>query len=61
MTLAGSRAGAHWPPQHLLKGRCTMYDLTSRLELTATSEDSRVPDALAHARRHKHLHRGPGP
>ncbi|GLX19682.1 hypothetical protein [Streptomyces lavendulae] len=32
-----------------------MYDLTSRLELRATSEDNRVLDALAHARRHKNL------
>ncbi|MFC8833316.1 Tn3 family transposase [Streptomyces griseoincarnatus] len=40
---------------HLLKDRSTMYDLTSRLELRATSEDSRVLDALAHARRHKNL------
>lgn len=40
---------------HLLKDRSTMYDLTSRLEVTATSEDNRVLDALAHARRHKHL------
>lgn len=38
---------------HLLKDRSTMYDLTSRLELRATSEDSRVLDALAHARRYK--------
>ncbi len=38
---------------HLLKDRATMYDLTSRLELTTTSEDSRVLDALAHARRYK--------
>lgn len=40
---------------HLLKDRSTMYDLTGRLELTATSEDNRVLDALAHARRHKNL------
>ncbi|MFJ4741077.1 Tn3 family transposase [Streptomyces sp. NPDC088775] len=40
---------------HLLKDRSTMYDLTSRLQLRATSEDSRVLDALAHARRHKNL------
>ncbi|WP_141658517.1 hypothetical protein [Streptomyces mutabilis] len=40
---------------HLLKDRSTMYDLTSRLELRATSEDRRVLDALAHARRHKNL------
>ncbi|WP_432190494.1 hypothetical protein [Streptomyces sp. Tue6028] len=33
--------------------RCTTWP--SRLELTATSEDSRVLDALAHARAHKHL------
>ncbi|MER5548982.1 hypothetical protein ABT072_42815 [Streptomyces sp. NPDC002589] len=32
-----------------------MYDLTSRLELTVTSEDSRVLDALEHARAPKHL------
>ncbi len=32
-----------------------MYDLTSRLELTSTWEDNRGLDALAHARRHKHL------
>ncbi|MFJ2136718.1 hypothetical protein ACIOMQ_39010 [Streptomyces sp. NPDC087845] len=38
---------------HLLKDRSTMYDLTSHLELTATSEDSRVLDALGHARRYK--------
>ncbi|GGQ13792.1 hypothetical protein [Streptosporangium pseudovulgare] len=38
---------------HLLKDRSTMYDLTSRLELRATSEDNRVLDALAHARRYK--------
>ncbi|GAA2250615.1 hypothetical protein GCM10010145_17610 [Streptomyces ruber] len=30
-----------------------MYDLTGRLKLKATSEDSRVLDALAHARRYK--------
>lgn len=40
---------------HLLNDRSTMYDLTSRLELTVTSEDSRVLDALEHARAHKHL------
>ncbi|MEU9797036.1 hypothetical protein AB0E27_41950 [Streptomyces sparsogenes] len=40
---------------HLRKDRSTMYDLTSRLELTATSEDGRVLDALAHARRYKTL------
>jgi len=38
-----------------LKDRSTMYDLTSRLELRATSEDNCVLDALAHARRHKNL------
>ncbi|MFG2115698.1 hypothetical protein ACGFRB_24230 [Streptomyces sp. NPDC048718] len=40
---------------HLLEDRSTMYDLTSRLQLRATSEDSRVLDALAHARSHKNL------
>ncbi|MFJ4649304.1 hypothetical protein ACIP6Q_38185 [Streptomyces bobili] len=38
---------------HPLKDRSTMYDLASRLELTAASEDNRVLDALAHARRYK--------
>ncbi|GGY13881.1 hypothetical protein GCM10010358_77640 [Streptomyces minutiscleroticus] len=38
---------------HLPKDRSTMYDLTSCLELRATSEDNRVLDALAHVRRYK--------
>ncbi len=38
---------------HLRRDRAAMFDLAGRLELTATSDDTRVLDALAHARRHK--------
>jgi 5-hydroxyisourate hydrolase-like protein (transthyretin family) len=30
-----------------------MFDLAEKLEFTATSEDGRVLDALAHAQRHQ--------
>jgi TnpA family transposase len=38
---------------HLQRDRALMFELTDKLELTATSEDSRVLDALAHSRRHR--------
>ncbi|QMU69369.1 DUF4158 domain-containing protein [Streptacidiphilus sp. P02-A3a] len=38
---------------HLQRDRAVMFELTDKLELTATSEDSRVLDALAHAKRHR--------
>ncbi len=39
--------------EQLQRDRAVMFELSDKLELTATSEDSRVLDALAHARRHK--------
>ncbi|MFD6278072.1 Tn3 family transposase [Streptomyces sp. NPDC060209] len=39
------------------RDRAVMFDLADKLEFTATSEDSRVLDALAHAQRH-HSARG---
>ncbi|GAA3511458.1 TnpA family transposase [Streptosporangium album] len=39
--------------EQLRKDRAVMFDLTSVLELTATSTDRRVLEALEHARRHK--------
>jgi TnpA family transposase len=38
---------------HLQRDRGVMFELSDKLELTATSEDSRVLDALAHAKRHR--------
>ncbi|MFD0374551.1 transposase [Streptomyces sp. NPDC127112] len=35
------------------RDRAVMFDLAEKLEFTATSEDGRVLDALAHARRHQ--------
>lgn len=35
------------------RDRSVMFDLAERLEFTATSEDGRVLDALAHVRRHE--------
>ena len=35
------------------RDRAVMFDLAEKLEFTATSEDSRVLDALAHAQRHQ--------
>jgi hypothetical protein len=35
------------------RDRAVMFDLADKLEFTATSEDSRVLDALAHAQRHQ--------
>jgi hypothetical protein len=39
--------------EQLQRDRAVMFELSGKLELTATSEDSRVLDALAHARRCK--------
>ncbi|WP_171076225.1 Tn3 family transposase [Streptomyces sp. YIM 121038] len=39
--------------EHIGRDRSVMFDLAKKLELTATSEDGRVLDALAHALRHE--------
>ena len=43
--------------RHMKTDRSTMFELTERLELVATSEDRKILDALAHAERHREMTR----
>ncbi len=43
--------------RHMKTDRSTMFELTERLELVATSEDRKILDALAHAGRHREMTR----
>ena len=48
--------------RHMKTDRSTMFELTERLELVATSEDRKILDALAHAEQHREMtrdYRGP--
>ena len=47
------RRSPPWTTWHLQRDRALMFELTDKLELTATSEDSRVLDSLAHSKRHR--------
>ena len=43
--------------RHMKTDRSTMFEFTERIELVATSEDRKVLDALAHAKRHREMTR----